>query len=73
MEKGKGVYTVNETEAEKCYDHATTIDTPPSMEIKDARLMEAAELYGDIETAQKYGYVARGYVQVSLDRMEHRC
>ncbi|KIN05490.1 hypothetical protein OIDMADRAFT_100504 [Oidiodendron maius Zn] len=28
--------------------------------MKDARLMEAAELYGDIETAEKYGYVTRG-------------
>jgi hypothetical protein len=60
MEKSKGVYTVNESSAERGYGDASAIDTPPSVEIKDARLMEAAELYGDVETAQKYGYVTRG-------------
>jgi yeast amino acid transporter len=60
MEKGKGVYAVNETSVERGYGHASAIDAPPGVEIKDARLMEAAELYGDVETAEKYGYVTRG-------------
>lgn len=72
MDKGRGIYTVNEIEAEKGPDHVTPIDTPPSVEMKDARLMEAAELYGDIETAEKYGYVTRGYVQVLSGRLKHQ-
>jgi len=28
--------------------------------IKDPRIGEAAELYGDIQTAEEYGYVSRG-------------
>lgn len=29
---------------------------------KETQLGEAAEIYGDIETAEDYGYVSRGYV-----------
>ena len=29
---------------------------------KDFRINEAADLYGDIHTAEEYGYVARGSV-----------
>lgn len=31
-------------------------------ESKDGRIAEAAELYGDVATAEEYGYVKRGYV-----------
>jgi hypothetical protein len=30
--------------------------------VKDYRIGEAADLYGDIQTAEDYGYVSRGYV-----------
>jgi hypothetical protein len=29
-------------------------------QIKSSRLLEAAEIYGNVETAEKYGYVTRG-------------
>ena len=28
--------------------------------VKDPRIGEAAELYGDVQTAEEYGYVSRG-------------
>lgn len=35
---------------------------PSGMESKEGRITEAAALYGDIKTAEEYGYVTRGYV-----------
>lgn len=34
-----------------------------AVDIKDDRMLEASEIYGNLETAEKYGYVTRGYVQ----------
>jgi yeast amino acid transporter len=33
---------------------------PDGMDTKEARLGEGAEMYGDIQTAEEYGYVSRG-------------
>lgn len=34
---------------------------------KETRLLEGAEIYGDVGTAEHYGYVARGYGNSSDD------
>jgi hypothetical protein len=65
MEKGRGENNVNEVAIENGHAHITAMDPRSSLDIKDGRLLEASEVYGDIETAQKYGYVARGYVQLN--------
>lgn len=56
MEKGQGTHHTDEA------IHATAIDNDgaPSVEMKDARMLEASEVYGNYETAEKYGYVSRG-------------
>lgn len=36
---------------------------PSGIESKQSRISEAAALYGDIQTAEEYGYVTRGYVE----------
>ena len=36
--------------------------SPPTVENKQDHIGEAAELYGDIQTAEDYGYVHRGCV-----------
>lgn len=55
----KGAYNVEPKEA---YGH----DAPPYqdpagiVETKGIRMGEAADMYGDIQTAEEYGYVSRG-------------
>ena len=45
-----------------------TMEAPPYdepsrvVEQKGMRMGEAADVYGDIQTAEDYGYVSRGYV-----------
>lgn len=41
--------------------HPQYVD-PSGVESKEGRITEAAALYGDIQTAEEYGYVTRGYV-----------
>ena len=40
--------------------HTNYIDPAAGNETKTGRLKEAAAIYGDIETAEEYGYVTRG-------------
>lgn len=42
--------------------HPQYVD-PYGVESKQGRITEAAALYGDIQTAEEYGYVTRGYVE----------
>jgi amino acid transporter len=42
------------------HGHATYIDPTTGKESKAGVLNEAGELYGNIETAEEYGYVTRG-------------
>lgn len=42
---------------------ATYVDPATGIESKQGRITEAAGLYGDLETAEEYGYVTRGYVE----------
>jgi amino acid transporter len=60
MEKEQ--YNVDETPDYNGHTHAQYVD-PSGVESKAGRILEAEELYGNIETAEEYGYVARGYVQ----------
>lgn len=43
----------------------TYVDPATGVETKTGRIIEAGELYGNIETAEEYGYVTRGYVQLA--------
>lgn len=38
------------------------VDPVTGEETKSGRILEAGELYGNLETAEEYGYVSRGYV-----------
>lgn len=40
--------------------HAQYVDPGTGVESKTGRMTEAADIYGDIETAEEYGYVTRG-------------
>jgi amino acid transporter len=59
MEKEQ--YAVN-TSSEYNNGHAAYVDPATGEENKSGRLMEAGELYGNLDTAEEYGYVTRGYV-----------
>lgn len=50
----------SETPDYDSHGHATYIDPTTGMESKAGVLNEAGELYGNIETAEEYGYVTRG-------------
>ncbi|PQE19160.1 putative general amino acid permease protein [Rutstroemia sp. NJR-2017a BBW] len=56
----KGHYDVDETPAYNGGSHAQYIDPATGHESKVGRIQEAGELYGNIETAEEYGYVSRG-------------
>lgn len=62
MEKEQ--YTVNDSESpiSNGNAHNTYVDPHTGIENKSGRISEAAELYGNIEDAEEYGYVTRGYV-----------
>jgi yeast amino acid transporter len=62
MEKDQ--YNVAETPEYNGHTHTDYVDPATHRESKSARLHAAGELYGDIETAEEYGYVARGYVHL---------
>lgn len=69
MEKATGD-RVDEMAVEKGQAPTTRVDPSASVDMKDGRILEASEIYGDIETAEKYGYVSRGYVYASGVRIE---
>jgi yeast amino acid transporter len=50
----------SETAGYNGHSHATYVDPTTGMESKAGMLNEAGELYGNIETAEEYGYVTRG-------------
>ncbi len=60
MEKDQ--YNVNEAPDYNGHTHASYVDPVTGIETKAGRIEEAVGLYGNIETAEEYGYVARGYV-----------
>ena len=42
--------------------HGNYVDPATGQENKSGGIMEAGELYGDLDTAEELGYVTRGYV-----------
>jgi amino acid transporter len=58
MEKEQ--YNVNESPDYNGHAHAAYVDPATGIETKAGRIEEAAGLYGNIETAEQYGYVTRG-------------
>lgn len=56
----KEQYTVDESSAYN--SHATYIDPATGAESKSGPLAEAGEMYGNLDTAEEFGYVHRGYV-----------
>ena len=40
------------------YDYESNV-SPTTTDEKDARLCEAIDMYGDVQTAEDYGYVSR--------------
>lgn len=67
MEKDKGEHDADEA------IHTTPVEHTSGLGMKDARMLEASEVYGNFETAEKYGYVARGYVNSSIHHIGHYC
>lgn len=57
----KETYAVNESPTSN--GHNTYVDPATGLESKSGRMNEAADIYGNIETAEEYGYVTRGYVR----------
>ncbi len=56
----KDSYAVNESpDYNNGHVHQTYVD-PSGIQSKEGRLQEAADVYGNIETAEEYGYVTRG-------------
>ncbi len=50
----------SETQDYNGHGRATYVDPVTGVESKAGVLNEAGELYGNIETAEEYGYVTRG-------------
>lgn len=60
MSGEKESYRVDESpDGSHSNNHNTYVD-PTGLESKSGRIAEAGELYGNIETAEEYGYVTRG-------------
>ena len=57
----KDAYNVNEYYHGNGEVHPQYVE-PSGVESKQGRIAEAAALYGDLDTAEEYGYVTRGYV-----------
>jgi amino acid transporter len=53
-------YNLDETPEYNGHAHSQYIDPVSGIENKTGRISEAADLYGNIETAEEYGYVTRG-------------
>jgi hypothetical protein len=60
MEKAN--YTVDATPNFNSHATGHYVEPVTGQESKSGRIMEAGELYGNLETAEEYGYVSRGYV-----------
>jgi amino acid transporter len=55
----KETYTVDDYNG---HSHATYVDPVSGVESKAGVLSEAGEIYGNLQTAEEYGYVTRGQV-----------
>lgn len=66
MEKDQ--YRVGEVPDYDGHDHTQYVG-PTGVETTPGRIAEAGELYGNVETAEEYGYVTRGYVNIETPRL----
>lgn len=67
----KGSYAVNESpeyNGNSSNGHPQYVDPVTGHEAKTGRIAEAADLYGNIQEAEEYGYVTRGYVSSTAGR-----
>ena len=60
MEKEE--YSVNDSPAYNGHGQSAYVDPTSGIESKEGRLQEATDMYGNVEDAEHYGYVTRGYV-----------
>ncbi|KAH8687591.1 amino acid permease/ SLC12A domain-containing protein [Tricladium varicosporioides] len=58
MEKDKETYNVNESPTHS--NPPVFVDPATGIESKSGRILEAGEIYGNLEEAEQYGYVTRG-------------
>ncbi|KAH6683029.1 amino acid permease/ SLC12A domain-containing protein [Halenospora varia] len=58
MEKDKETYNVNESPTYS--SPPAFVDPATGIESKSGRILEAGEIYGNLEEAEQYGYVTRG-------------
>jgi hypothetical protein len=56
----KEQYDVSATPDYNGHATAAYVDPATGIESKSGRILEASDLYGNIETAEEYGYVTRG-------------
>ena len=57
------------TESALCDDPSRMYDDPYRITAeRGLQLGEAADMYGDVQTAEEHGYVTRGYVNRALGR-----
>ena len=56
----KDQYNVNESPDYNGHTHNAYVDPHTGIESKTGRITEAADIYGDVQTAEEYGYVTRG-------------
>jgi hypothetical protein len=49
------------------YDHKDAADIVAS---KGNNIGEAADIYGDVQTAEEYGYVSRGYASILIEQLK---
>jgi hypothetical protein len=56
----KEQYDVRATPDYNGHATASYVDPATGIESKSGRILEASDLYGNIETAEEYGYVTRG-------------
>ena len=53
-------YNASESADYNGHTHNVYVDPKSGMETETGRLGEAADIYGNVETAEEYGYVTRG-------------
>jgi hypothetical protein len=58
MANEKAHYELGTSDAGTGYDHKDAADIVAS---RGNHIGEAADIYGDVQTAEEYGYVSRGY------------
>ena len=56
----KEQYNISESTDYNGHHGPSYVDPRTGIESKEGRMIEATDIYGNIETAEEYGYVTRG-------------